>query len=525
MTHPDQIAPQPPAQPYDVAVIGMGPVGTTLASLLGGFGLRVLAIDAAPDIYDMPRAIGMDQEVMRLFQQIGVADELAPFVSPYRPSEYRSAEGEVIRRFTSQTPPYPLGWEPYLTFLQPDLERVLRRHAGADPQIDMRIGWALTDIETDGQIATLTLHDIANDQSHSTAARFVVGCDGASSFVRKHLAIALEDLIFDEPWLVVDMIVNEGVALPDVNIQFCDPARPHTFVVGPDRLRRWEFMLMPGESPEAMATEDSVWSLLAPWLGPDDARLWRAATYRFHALVAEEWRRENIFLAGDACHMTPPFLAQGMVQGIKDAANLAWKLAATLRGAAPALLDSYQAERRPHVREVIRVTKDLGRIICETDPDKAEARNASMRQDMAEGRGETLRQNLFPPLSEGAICLHGDGAQAPGRPAPQPRVKTAEGWRLLDEVTGPDWALLMTQTDSLPADLTAQAEAAGVPVYRIGPGGLEEDHSIFADWIETHGAKAILTRPDHMVMAAINSDVDLTRALDARARALGQAAP
>lgn len=137
------------ADQYDVAIIGMGPVGITLAKLLGSFGVNVLAIDAAPDIYDLPRAIGMDQEVMRVFQQIGVADDLAPFVSTYRPTEYRTSDGEVIRRFTSQTPPYPLGWAPYLTFLQPNLERVLRHHAAADPNIDMRTGWELTDITTD----------------------------------------------------------------------------------------------------------------------------------------------------------------------------------------------------------------------------------------------------------------------------------------------------------------------------------------------------------------------------------------
>lgn len=158
---------------------------------------------------------------------------------------------------------------------------------------------------------------------HSTAARFTMSCDGGSSFVRKHLAIAFEDLIFDERWLVVDMIVNEGVELPDVNIQFCDPARPHTFVVGPNNLRRWEFMLMPGETPGEMAEDASVWALLKPWRDPSQARIWRAATYPFHALVAEQWRKGNVFLAGDACHMTPPFLAQGMVQGIQDTVNLA----------------------------------------------------------------------------------------------------------------------------------------------------------------------------------------------------------
>jgi 3-(3-hydroxy-phenyl)propionate hydroxylase len=493
----------------------MGPVGITLAQLLSRFGIYVLAVDAAQDIYNLPRAIGMDQEVMRVFQQIGVAKDLEPFVSAYRTSEYRSSDGEVIRRFHSQKAPYPLGWAPYLTFLQPDLEGVLRRHAKADPNIDIRTGWKLTELETDGAEAKLSLHDLTTDEVHRITARFVIGSDGGSSFVRKSLGIAFEDLIFDEPWLVVDMIVNEDVALPEVNIQFCNPARPHTFVVGPNNLRRWEFMLMPGETPEALAAEDSVWKLLEPWLNPSQARLWRAATYRFHALVAEQWRKGNVFLAGDACHMTPPFLAQGMVQGIKDAVNLAWKLAAVLKGASPALLDTYQDERRPHVRDVISVTKELGRIICETDLDKAAARNARMRVDMAEGRGETFRQNLFPPIEQGLLCVDlGKASDAQGRPAPQPLVETPEGWQLLDDVTGAHWCLLATDAFEITAALQSKADALGISVVWIGSRGLAEKDGVFAEWMAARSAKAILTRPDHVVMAAIDGPDELDELLE-----------
>ncbi len=500
---------------YDVVIVCMGPVGVTLAKLLSGFDRRVLAIDAAPDIYDLPRAIGMDQEVMRVFQQIGVAEDLASFISAYRPSEYRTRDGEVIRRFTSQAPPYPLGWSPYLTFVQPDLERVLRRHAVEDPNIDMRTGWELTDLESDGQNATLTNRETEGGAEHVTTARFAVGCDGGASFVRKNLGIAFEDLIFDEPWLVVDMIVNDGVDLPEVNIQFCDPARPHTFVVGPNNLRRWEFMLLPGESPDEMAAESNVWALLKPWLNPSQARLWRAATYRFHALVAEGWRKDNVFLAGDACHMTPPFLAQGMVQGIKDTVNLAWKLDAVLKGATPALLQSYEDERRPHVRDVISVTKDLGRIICETNPQKAEIRDAGLRQEMAEGRGETVRQDLFPPIAPGLLCIGAQGvSDAPGRPAPQPRVATAKGWELLDDVIGNRWAILATDGFEILPGTRAKAAQCDLSMTLIGPSGLTEKDSVFADWMKARNAKAILTRPDHVVMAAINNDADLDEALD-----------
>lgn len=519
MTDPAKTAKSRLRRHYDVAIIGMGPVGVTLAKLLAGFGAQVLAVDAAADIYDRPRAIGMDHEVMRVFQQIGVAEDLAPFISMYRPSEYRTAKGDVIRRFTSPPAPFPLGWAPYQTFLQPELERVLRRHAAADPKITMRTDCEMVSLKTNGTTATLGLCDVKSGIRQSVTARFAIGCDGGASTVRKTLGISFEDLIFDEPWIVVDALVNEDVDLPDVNIQFCDPERPHTFVVGPRNLRRWEFMLMPGESPDDMTTDAAVWNLLAPWVSPNEAQLWRAAAYRFHALVAERWRLGNVFLAGDACHMTPPFLAQGMVQGIKDAVNLAWKLDAVLRGADQALLDSYEDERRPLVRDVIAVTKDLGRIICETDPAKAAQRNDRMRADMADGRGETVRQDLFPPIGNSLCRMRAIGAStAEGFAAPQPRVATPEGWQLLDDMIGPRWAILTRDTFKLPVRTRARAKALGIEIVSIGPRGLAEEHDVFDRWMTAKNANAILTRPDHMVMAGATTAGELDTALGALQR-------
>lgn len=503
---------------YEVAIIGLGPVGATLAGLLGANGIKVLGIDAAADIYDQPRAIGMDQEVMRVFQHLGVTDDLAPFISEYKPSEYQTATGEVIRRFESRAKPYPLGWPPYLTFLQPDLEKVLRANAVRHDNVTLQVNRELIDLHSNGQINTLTVQDCQSNDVTTTTARFVVGCDGGSSFVRKHHDIVFEDLIFDEPWLVIDMLVEEGVDLPDTNIQFCDPQRPHTFVVGPGKLRRWEFMLRPGESATEMTKEETIWSLISPWIKPGQATLWRAATYQFHALVAEQWRKDNTFLAGDACHMTPPFLAQGMVQGVKDAVNLAWKLDAVLKGAPLMLLDSYEEERRPLVREVISITKGLGRIICETDPVKAEARNAIMRQEMADGNGVVLRQDLFPPIAVGELCLDlGNKSTAAGRPAPQPRVKSATGWQLLDDVVEHGYALLSLPTLELTPEIRAHAEKIGVTVCVIGDGenlAFCEEHSVFAEWMAEHKANAILTRPDHMVFAACCDLADITQAFD-----------
>lgn len=222
----------------DVVVVGLGPVGITLCNLLAAEGISVEGVDAASDVYSLPRAIGMDHEVMRIFQNIGAADALAPAVGDYRPSEYRSEQDVLLRRFESAPEPYPLAWPPYLTFLQPELERTLRDNARKFPTLALRTGQELVELK-DPHAPVLTLRDRATGEITRRTPRFVVGCDGGNSFVRRNLDIGFEDLDFHEPWLVVDMIVeDEHARLPETNIQFCSPARPHTYVVGPGRLRR-----------------------------------------------------------------------------------------------------------------------------------------------------------------------------------------------------------------------------------------------------------------------------------------------
>lgn len=491
----------------DVVVVGLGPVGITLCNILASHGLRVIGLDSAEEVYDLPRAIGMDHEVMRVFQGIGVADALAPCIGEYRPSEYRSADGRLLRRLESPGEPYPLGWPPYLTFLQPDLERVLRERGKRHPNLSTRVSTDLVTLENP-DAPTLTIRDNRTGRTETIRPRFVVGCDGGNSFVRRTLGIEFEDLIFDEPWVVVDVLLDDPtVSLPDTNVQYCDPRRPHTHVVGPGNLRRWEFMVLPGEDPAALNQPNRIWQLLSPWLRPDQGRLWRSAAYNFHALVAQEWRRGNVFLAGDACHMTPPFLAQGMVQGIKDAVNLGWKLAFAQKQGSNLLLDSYQSERRPVVRQVIWAAKDLGHVICELDPQKADIRNTRMISEVEQGKGLWMRQDLFPPISAGFIGQLSDGAPAPGagKPSPQPWIVNPSGRQRLDDVVGTSFAILTNTSFSLSAALTERALELGFGIHTISlkdgssPGIHEEEHSVFADWLSAHKVEAILVRPDQIV--------------------------
>jgi 3-(3-hydroxy-phenyl)propionate hydroxylase len=320
---------------FDLAIVGFGPSGAVAAAMLGQAGLRVLVVDKATEVYDKPRALALDHEAMRILQGLGLAEAVQAHTAPFTASEHFGVNGQMIRRLTMLPPPYPLGWTPSMVFSQPAVEGILRDAVQAVPSVTVRLGLELVGLTQDPHRATLTLR--TQDGTVQTAqAQYVIGCDGASSTVRRLTGLALDDLNFDEPWLVVDVLANaSGLAkLPQASAQYCEPTRPCSYLIGVGAHRRWEIMLMPGEKPEAMVQDEQVWALLARWLTPADGVLWRRASYRFHALVAHDWHQGRVFIAGDAAHQQPPFLGQGMCQGLRDVANLAWKLHAVIKGQA-----------------------------------------------------------------------------------------------------------------------------------------------------------------------------------------------
>lgn len=507
---------------FDVAIVGLGPVGGVLAGLLGQAGVKTVVLDRADDIFPLPRAVGFDHEIMRVFQNLGLTEAIAPHVTPYRPTDYRGAAGQVIARYASLPAPFPQGWEPSFVFTQPPVEQALRALLRNLPAVEVRLSTEFVDLAEAGDHVVLSVRG-PDGAPGEIRARYVVGCDGGTSPVRKRLGIRFESLDFDEPWLVVDVRVNADKLdrLPDNIVQYCDPARPTTYVVGPGNHRRWEFMLLPGEAGEEMNRTETLWRLLAPWLTPEDATLWRAAPYVFHALVAEEWRRGRVFLAGDAAHMTPPFMAQGMCQGIRDAANLAWRLELVLAGRADdALLDAYQTERRPHVRATTETAKALGRIICERDPELARARDARMLAEVGDPPAVRHRQNLIPGLAAGSLCAE-QGAPA-GTRFPQPWVAAGEGWARLDDVAGAGFRLVVTAGTELPADLPPalarlggailELREAGSPApVRAGTRAIVERDGVLAAWMQAQGVCAVLVRPDHYVFAVARGPEEIAR--------------
>ena len=504
---------------FDVAIVGFGPSGAVAAGLLGAQGIRTYVCDKLHDVYDKPRAIALDHEIIRLFQQMGVAKKIKPYTEPFTDSVYYGVDGQVIKRMSTVAPPYPLGHTPSIVFTQPPAERILREHALSFPSVTVQLGQMLKKVTQDAQQVTLTL---AGDDgvTFTVQARYLIACDGASSTVRGQVGIELEDLGFDEPWLVVDVLVNEkGLArLPTTSVQYCKPERPSTYLICPGKHRRWEISINPGEDPKQVATPDGTWKLLAPWLTPADATLWRQASYRFHALVASEWRRGRVFMAGDAAHQQPPFLGQGMCQGVRDVANLSWKLGAVLKAGAPErLLDSYGAERKAHVIDLTTRIKGIGKIICERDPVRARERDAKLLAECGGVVKPTPRQEVQPALRAGLLTQQTHAAR--GTIFPQPWLQMPDGERQrMDDVLGSGWRLVLDSRADAGLQRLARAQALpGLRVVQLGTAAFTETDGVLQRWFERHGCAAALVRPDHYVYGVASRAQELAAQLAALA--------
>ena len=471
----------------DVLVVGLGPVGAALTALLVQHGTSVIALDRDTTVYPLPRAVHFDHEIMRFLQQLGVAEAVGRNAREITGYEFRSATGELLVSLPP-APRTPSGWAAGYMFHQPSLEVALRDILAASDLADVRLGWRYEGLTQDADGVTADL--VGPDGPVAVRARFVVGCDGASSLVRQAVGGGLFDYQFDEPWLVVDAKLQPGSRLPDVNLQICDPKRPTTCVLGGPGRHRWEFMLLPGETPEQMLDDDLIQSLIAPWdCGPIE--LERKAVYRFHGLVANRWRAGRVLLAGDAAHQTPPFAGQGMCSGLRDAANLAWKLKAVLDGAAgEALLDTYQVEREPHCRTLIELAIGMGRIVCILDPQAAAARDAEMIERRKAGAG-ALPPLQPQPFAAGCILA---GAPAAGTIFPQPLAGTVR----MDDVLGDGPWLIVREATSI--------SAPGLKVTALDSEALAPFRAELEPWFAAHGTAA-LVRPDRYVFGAGEPDV------------------
>lgn len=343
----------------DVVILGGGPVGCLLGVLLNDMGVSNMIVERDVVPYQLPRAIVMDDEIQRLFVDHGMGEWLQNFTSPMKRADFVGVNDEVF--IGADIPPLGLqGLPPVVAHYQPQLDTMLRAEVekrGSHGRWGRTVS-SMTDLGE--QVLTVL------DNGENVTSRWFIGADGASSWTRKQVGLLLEDLRFDQQWLVVDVELHDDstASLPVGARQYCVPERPTTYVQGHAKYRRWEFQIQLEEDAEQLNTHEGLWELLSPWLTPRDADLIRSAVYRFHAVVAPDMRKGNVFLAGDSAHQTPPFAGQGLNSGMRDAINLAWKMSLVVRGlATEKILDTYSQERVPHVKSAVAHAVDMGRLI------------------------------------------------------------------------------------------------------------------------------------------------------------------
>ena len=344
----------------EVVIAGAGPVGMALSIALSNVGVDNVVVERGVGVHPLPRAAVIDAELHQSFIVNGLGRQLAPLFTPLRAADYVDARGNHLTggdlsglRLFGDLPVASLHFQPDIDALF--LHELRERGGRFLPET------AFTGVEQDADGVNLLV-----DGGVVVRGRWLVGCDGASSTIRRSVGIDREDLGFEQDWLVVDVRLHDrvGSGLPDVVRQVCDPVRPTTMVSGHRDIYRWEFQLQPGEDPKEMNQPEHVWRLLAPWINPSTADIIRSASYRFHGLVATTFRAGNVFLAGDAAHQMPPFMGQGLNSGWRDAFNLAWKMRWVRDGHADdRLLDTYGAERVHHSRVTVERSIEAGQLI------------------------------------------------------------------------------------------------------------------------------------------------------------------
>ncbi|MGV9799017.1 bifunctional 3-(3-hydroxy-phenyl)propionate/3-hydroxycinnamic acid hydroxylase MhpA [Mycobacterium sp. NPDC003449] len=476
-----------------VVLVGAGPTGVLAATLLASYGVDCVLLERWPEVYRRPRAVHLDDEIYRILARIGVADGFAAISRPAAGLQLLGPDRRVLARFTRE-PAGKHGFPQANMFDQPELEALLRTNLQRFPQARLRTGVEVTGF---ARIGTDRVAVDFVDRGTGTAERiegdYLLACDGANSVIRRTLGVPMTDLRFEQRWLVADIRCADDLNQWDGVHQVCDPVRAGTYMrIGEDRYR-WEFRLLAGESAQRYETLDDLRPLIAPWVGAATGlELVRVAEYTFRARIAERWRDGRVFLLGDAAHLTPPFIGQGMGAGLRDAFNLCWKLTAVLAGDLPAaVLDSYEEERKPHARKLIRVALAVGWAMTAGGRFGDAVRGALLSwAGRTPGLRNRLRNGASPALPASAL-VHRPGSGLAGTLCPN--YLMADGNRV-DTRLGDGFAVITTTPPSAPEHAALSRRGAVVVVT--------DPADELGRWLRAGRAKAAIIRPDRTVMRA-----------------------
>lgn len=503
----------------DVAIVGAGPVGTLLAILLGQQGHRAIVVEKHPVFYDRPRAVTYDHEIARIFGYLGIDSDDHPAIEQHDTLYYwKNAAGESLMEvdWNSIT---DSGFRTRYWFNQPDLERYLRDTAEQYEGIEIHCGWRVNGLLQDDDSASITLQNMADDTTDTLRAKYVVGADGANSYIRDALGLAYNDHGFFYDWLIVDVLPHEIGTWEPAHWQLCDPKRPTTIVPGGPGRRRWEYMALPGEDLEELASAETAWELLKPWsMTPENSQLERTAIYRFRAACADAFHQGRGIIAGDAAHLMPPFAGEGMCAGIRDALALGWRLDLLLRGVAgQELLTSYSTERREHVNYYIDFSVMLGEVICITDEDEARQRDERMIDELQHAGDEPVDTDVAV-LGPG---LWVEGSPLAGQLSVQGFVTHKGKTSRFDDMVGRGWIVVGWEhdpTDSLNTENRRALDKLGAQYVHLGPEGSNAqytDNDIFQRWFDKTGHTFAIIRPDFYTAATATTAEQLNAHIQA----------
>ena len=350
---------------YDVAIVGFGPTGGTLANLLALQGFSILIIEKEKSFYPLPRAVHFDDEIMRVFQTIGITDKFLKHTIINKGTKFVNSKNRVVLDWPRPRSVTENGWYPSYRFHQPDLERKLRRRLKDFKKVSVMQSTKVNSLKEEKSSVKIFIENINNNKISEIRAKYIIGCDGARSTIRKQIKAKFQNLGFTQKWAVVDLILKKNKKeLPDRTIQYSNSKRPATYCRNVGKRRRWEFAINNAESEKKVLSNSYIWNFLKPWLKPSEASLERKTIYTFQSAISKKWKKGRVFLAGDAAHLMPPFMGQGMCAGVRDASNLAWKIAYCLKNNhSEKLLNTYQSERYSNVIEYIKTTVKMGEFV------------------------------------------------------------------------------------------------------------------------------------------------------------------
>ena len=471
---------------FDVTIVGLGPAGGTLANLLAMHGFSILILDREKSFYPLPRAVHFDDEIMRVFQTIGITKDFLKHTIINKGTKFVNSKDKVILDWPRPKKITDNGWYPSYRFHQPDLEKKLRKKLKNYKKVSIEQNSEVKKIINSKNQVDIIYANISSHKEYIVRSKYLVGCDGANSITRKQMKTTMDNLGFTQKWAVVDLILKKKKNnLPDRTIQYSNPKQPATYCRNVGKRRRWEFAIKKNHSDKKVLSERYIWNFLKPWLKKSEAIIERKTIYTFESAIARKWRKGRVFIAGDAAHLMPPFMGQGMCAGIRDASNLAWKIANCLRNKFnETLLNTYQSERSLNVKEYIETTMRMGEFVNAVESIQI---TDNIRSD---NKGIKSMQSIKPKLGKGLGNLKDKNR---GKTFPQFKLKNN---KTLDNNFSKKGMIVLS------SDINPKTSK----YYSILKA---KNFSNVSRYLKNIKSKAILVRPDRFILASARSNKEV----------------